>query len=266
MNTILLLTDFSNGALNAAHYTIALSQKLQCLHIILLNIAPAPDANANSPLIASGRANFVSDDIEEMTHLDKLFAEKSGPDTQVETIFREGDIAEVTNAICHEKLVDIVVMGISGKSELEKILIGSNAIKVLESIEKPLIVVPGDYGKPEFSNVVLTTDLDELKLETNANFIDKLVAKLQGKLSIVNIAKTAAQEKNIPLHLTETPDVYTIESSSVASGVLSFLKEHPASLVIVVHKKRGLLSNLFHTSVSKKLVWESGIPILVLPE
>ena len=63
---------------------------------------------------------------------------------QLEERMEYAVIADDINKICEETDADLIVMGITGTSKIEEVLIGSTAISVVKHTKIPVIIVPPD--------------------------------------------------------------------------------------------------------------------------
>jgi hypothetical protein len=61
----------------------------------------------------------------------------TGKDTTLHIRAENLTLGENINTICQEENADMVVMGISGKSKLEKVSIGSNTINISQNSKYP---------------------------------------------------------------------------------------------------------------------------------
>ena len=55
-----------------------------------------------------------------------------------------------------------------------------------------------------------------------------------------------------------------IQSDDVNSGLNGFVEENNIDLLVMTHKKRGFLDNLFHKSETKMMSINTNTPLLVL--
>jgi len=72
--------------------------------------------------------------------LDK--AKKHLGDEAVQTVLKEGEIADTILKTAKEMNVDIIVMGSHSRKWLESIILGSQAEDVLENSRIPVLIVP----------------------------------------------------------------------------------------------------------------------------
>ena len=163
MQSILVLTDFSGNAFLAAEYACMLSRKWKSRRILLLHVRQAIPAVAHTPVVAAGLGDLYHEDIRMMEASQRSLRKLADPDTQVDFAMEDGELVKQVNLICEKENTDLVVMGITGKTGLEKVLIGSTAIRVMESCDYPLLLVPPDAALNYPQTVVLATDLKEVE-------------------------------------------------------------------------------------------------------
>jgi nucleotide-binding universal stress UspA family protein len=185
------------------------------------------------------------------------------------------DVAELIRKRSTDEAIDLIVMGVSGKSGLEKLFLGSTTAAVLKSGELPVLIVPQDIflGKP-INTIVFTSDLKDVGA-IPVQLLHEFLDALGGKLSVVNV-KQKTTEKYSPemeeaiagLHnllAGYAPSFHYIKGDDTAKEILLFAEEQRASLIVAVHQKHGFWSRLFHESITKKLAYNSKVPLLSLP-
>src|SRR5688500_19341861 len=74
---------------------------------------------------------------------------------------RTGSPYYVMNANIAERKVDLVVMGTSGRSALEQMIIGSNTEKVVRHAHCPVLTVHNKPANKDFKDIVYATSMDE---------------------------------------------------------------------------------------------------------
>jgi hypothetical protein len=55
-----------------------------------------------------------------------------------------------------------------------------------------------------------------------------------------------------------------IERDDIEEGINKFLKNHPTDLLIMVAKKRNFITKIIEPSHTKKMTYQTKIPLLVL--
>ncbi len=273
MQSILVLTDFSNAAFAAAKYAAMLSKVAKSKNLLLFHAYQNTPAVINEPVLENSRENLHAESLQLIEIWQESIKQLTHSSTRINFLVDDVDLVEGTNTLCAEEKIDLVVVGITGKSNLEKVLIGSNAIRLMEGINYPLLIVPSHARDEAPERVVLATDLMDVKEKLSNIALLNLLDTLQGKLLVVN---TAQQEKDIAtlrmeiqdLHLSldrYNPKFHYIQHRDTVAAIDNFAKEKQVDIIITLHKQHSGLAAIFHKSVSKKLAWHSEVPLLVLP-
>ena len=278
MKRILALTDFSGDALHALEYACNFANKFNALELIILNtyeIIPLYDTGETAILsISMQQAEEL--ETQRKIELEKLLANvktKLNPDIVISSQLSNTNLVDAVNDVCFSKNIDLVVMGIKVKGELEQVLLGSHVHRAIEKIERPVLVVPANSDLTTPSKVILVTNFYEshnkAALERLKVYLRKLKAPVIITHKLLKTEKRAETEK-LAAGLVESlkefnPQLTIIEDENLlGENVNRIASDMDASLVISLHKKRGFFSRLFHKSTTKYLAWHSRVPVLVL--
>lgn len=278
MRSVLILTDFSETAFRAAEYACSLADLLKINRIVLYHAYEIMIAATDVPVppVKTDQELYV----ESMETLglvrDRLKAMLPGTVT-IDMLAENTFLPETINQRCHEQKIDLVVMGISDRSGFERLMAGNVTSRMLGESKYPLLLVPGDavIGRG-IKTVVFATDLKDISLlpaDQLYSFLDAFKAEVHvvnaGPVAEKEYAHETRKKAADSLHklLDKHPaSFYYIDGDNVAESILTFSGQHHASLIIAIPKKHGFLSGLFHKSVSKRLAYNSRIPLLCLPE
>jgi nucleotide-binding universal stress UspA family protein len=279
MKTMLILTDFSEAAFRAAEYGCELAGSFGIKRIILYHAYQPVMAYAGTPagtVMNNDEQQVYLESMESLGMLQDRLRSMVEQDLTIDLVADAGltAMADSIDQLNNKEGIDMIVMGVSGKSGLEKFLLGSTTSQVLREGKWPVLIVPENtlLGRG-IKTIVLTSDLkdvDTLPVRQLNEFLEALPAKLQ----VVNVQPV--KEKYDPeiergindLHkLLEKyyPSFNYINGNKIVEELLDFAEEKHASLIIAVHQEHGFLTNLFHKSVTKKLAYNSNVPLLSLP-
>lgn len=279
MQTILVLTDFSPVALQAAHYAIHLAGRLNCKRILLLNAYQSLEPVSNVPItpelpiIQANPDELLKESMSQLNILSKRLEADAG-DITIDTLSEDDILEEAVKKVVGQEEVSLVVAGISDKSNLEKFLVGSHSIRIMENCAYPLVIVPEDAKLVAPQRVMLAVDFEILRKGKALPGMVTLLNSLKAEeLFVVNVAggeEFSAETKEDISHLHQLLDKYKpsfhyIENSNVTEGVNKFAADNNIALIVAIHEKKGLLATLFSKSVSKQLAWNSDVPLLILP-
>ncbi|HVI48767.1 MAG TPA: universal stress protein [Chitinophaga sp.] len=279
MKSMLILTDFSENAFRAAEYACQLAIPLQIGHVILYHayqpFIVATDLPANIP---PNDQETYAENMEALGLQHDRLRSVLPQHISIEMQAENSVLPERINQLCREKTVELMVMGASSKSGMEKFLTGSTSSLMVETSEAPLLIVPPDVPLGHtLSDIIFTTDLEDpaaLSVHQLYKFLDVLPAKLH----VVNIAPQTGEQYSpqtrdaidamhriFEKYNAEFHYVDKVDTPDTTAGILDFAAQYRASLIIAVPKKHSFVYDLFHKSVSKTLAKKSDVPLLYLP-
>ncbi len=172
---------------------------------------------------------------------------------------------------CETVKPDMVVMGLSGKDALAKLIVGSNTIKVIHGLKYPVLVIP---PKATFTPVVkigFACDYRNIEEKTPVTLLKKIVKDFDADLHILNVDH---DDKHVDSEVMDgsivakelfkdiNPVYDSIESESVTEGLNKYADEKGLDWIVVIPKKHTVLQKLFNRSHSKDLLYHTHLPVL----
>ena len=133
-------TEYTEGLLA---YAARIAESLKA-ELLIVNIINVRDVEAIGSIAAMGyevdSEHYVSGIKEERQQaLSQILAKISLPADKIRTVFQIGHpVDELLKIAMHEK-VDLIVMGVRGRSDLEHILVGSVAEKIFRRSPVPIL-------------------------------------------------------------------------------------------------------------------------------
>lgn len=265
---MLILTDFSDVALNAAMYAAALSRQLNVSKILLYYSDYIP-STIDIPL-----QNAIRQEHEwRLEGLQSKLELLTNGQTPVSIRIDERPLDLAVKELGETESIGLVVMGIKGKGRLERTLIGSNTITVAKICPLPLLVVPEEAIFAGISKVVFAAELKEVADTIPYQTISNFVQAIKAKLLILNVDKyeehrfnpeTKEEEARLRSKFGEDASYHYSHQGDVETGITRFAEEHMVDLIITVPKEYGFFEKLFHRSLTKKMVYHTHIPLLLI--
>jgi nucleotide-binding universal stress UspA family protein len=261
METVIVPVDFSEDSLNAAHYAIRLLNGHYGVNVILHHVYDN-----------KGLAEEANQKLEQL----KNELQKAGI-VKTEILVEEGDdfIAELEKLARHRQ-ADLVIMGITGRSSIGQSLIGSNALEMLNTKVCPVLIVPADAVYKELKNVLLTSDFRDVMSTTPSVPIRKILKTFHPDLHVVNIdselyvaltEETQAEKAKLKEMFSDLhPEFYFLGLNDVDEAISQFSEDKNIDLIIIIHRDQSIFSKLFVKSRTKKLVYQSKLPVLAVHE
>jgi len=133
--------DYDVTSKKVADEGYSLAQSMNAETILLHVISELPVYYSESNYTHEYKVDLLGD-LNKTTQafLDK--AKKHLGDEAVQTVVKEGEIADTILKTAKEMNVDIIVMGSHSRKWLESIILGSQAEDVLENSRIPVLIVP----------------------------------------------------------------------------------------------------------------------------
>ena len=280
MKTILIPTDFSRNAWNALFTLLKLFTHQQA-RILILNTYEPQLANLLGDR-SELRLGAIYESLEKESReqmqdlLGYLQRNHHNPRHQFEAIHRSGDLLQAIRTLAEEYPIDLIVMGTQGATGAKKVFLGSNTVRVLKAIRnKPLLVVPEDFDFQQLRTVVFPTDYIKYYEPYEISILLDLVKVWDARLQIVYVGSefkmTSNQEshqKLLSAKLKGIPHSFVNQKlqGSVSDTIKDYAENKDAELIALMHYKHSILEVLTHNPVSKRIAFETRIPLLVLPE
>jgi nucleotide-binding universal stress UspA family protein len=275
MIRILVPTDFSDTAKNAARYAVEMAAGMPGSGVVLYNVFDSIAAGDDGSLL-------TETDEDRRTILNMALANLEIELHEISSVKIEY-IAEAGNALVSsiERYVryngiDLVIMGITGSTKLEQIFIGSNALNMARESICPVIIVPPNARFKKIDNVLLASDFRDVKSTTPVSQIKKVLDAFKPNLHIVNV------DSEHYVELTEefkkekawfersfsdyNPEFYFIRMYDFLDAISSFTTDKRIDLIVTVPRKHSFLKGLYKTSHTKKLAYHSHVPIVAIHE
>jgi nucleotide-binding universal stress UspA family protein len=278
MRAVLILTDFSEAAFRAAEYACWLAGVLQIQRVVLYHAYEVVIMSTETPMppVKTNEELFFESMQALSAMRDRL--KLNLPNTvAIDMLAENSFLPETINQRCQEHNVDLIVMGKSDKTRVDRLIAGNVTVRMLERSRYPLLMVPEDtvIGK-EITTIVFATDLKDVA-SIPATLLYSFLDAFKAKLDVVNAGPAVEGEyvsesrKKAVEHLHDmldkySPSFYFVDGDNVAGSLLTFAGQHHASLLMTMPKTHNFFSSIFHKSVSKRLAYNSPIPLLCLPE
>lgn len=275
MKKILFPTDFSDAANNAFVFALNIAQKNNAV-IYVLHIYKSPIINSRIPAEIISDYNLDAElksfeDFKEKSKAMHQFADENGfSDVELKLVLKEGYFSpNIKGFVAEEKDIDLIVMGTNGASSyLEKTFFGSNTVNTIESLDIPVLSVPAKAKISEPKSVVFATLFKEKDKEALERIL-KINERFGAEIHCLHVTKN---KQNIETVLAEWKEHFAGKpinfkildySDSVNKTILKFVEENQVNVIVAVSRNLNFFEELFSPSFTKKISYESNVPIFV---
>jgi nucleotide-binding universal stress UspA family protein len=270
MKTIIIPTDFSAAAMNAATYGIKMAEAVKA-DVMLFNVFEVL-ANYGEIVIDLNVDTLKKDAVNEMETLKANLIRSTGTKVNITSDVRLGVFAGELNALCETLNPYAVIMGSQGKTAAERVLFGTHALYAMKHLPWPLITVPATATFSSIKKIGLAYDFEK---ELDSNFTEeiKLLAyDFDATIHVLNAAKEDEFDADYVMLSSKlqkmlapfTVKYHFITSDNANEGIVDFAEKNDIDLLIVMPKYHSLLEKIFFKSQSKQMVLHSHVPVLAL--
>jgi nucleotide-binding universal stress UspA family protein len=283
MKTIAVLTDFSKRAENAAKYALHLAEHLHANIKIYNSFFVASE----DPLAA--QIAWPMEDYDELKrdsmHQLELFGNKLKKEysTPAPGIFRpaisyechDGNISTCLTGLADEKDIILLVTGDHEKG-ISTWITGNHLNEIIDKVAVPVLVVAGHQTFHKINKIAFATDLSTGDIG-QIHSLAGLASVFNAEILIVHVA----DEKYDDLKLQGKVDSFLsditnkidfakiyyrrVKSTDVKYG-LDWIAEHGrADLLVMVHRHKTFLQDLFERSITKDVAATIQLPMLIYP-
>lgn len=272
MKTILVPTDFSKQAKYALDFAVSVAAKTGS-KIKLVHVLELPSSSA---INISGQVT-AEDPMDQVFTVQLIHSAKSRMEAlanevkgvEVETHIHPGSTFQVINSEINAGDVDLLIMGSSGSSGIDELMIGSNAEKVVRHATCPVITVKAPV-KHEIKNIVFASDFSEDQPE-----LVKRLKELQELFgAVLHIVKINTPQNFVPTR----KDMVAIDGFihryglsnctkaiyndlSEEEGIVYYSFELGADMIAMATRGRTGLSHFLNGSIAEDVVNHAKKPV-----
>ena len=257
---VLILTDFSKNSLNAFYYAIKCFPTAKFTFLYCVNIQ-----QAGAPLMVDINAEIKSIKQTEINRLvEKMRLKYPGVDFKGKVEI--GFFTQTINEEVETSKIDIVFIGTKGVSGLAEVLIGSNASDAARNVLSPMVIVPEctEIKIPE--SIFLASDFRIENYQNERQIIDEIKSYFYVRLDLLHIQNENDQTDKLAYSKiidSKEINVFVEISKNIEDAILNFAHVNNYDMIILVPKDRGVIMNLFHRSITKKMSMHSDLPLFI---
>lgn len=273
---ILVPTDFSNESLAALQHAVLMAGVTEA-EITLLHVMETYDYNAVLDNLGMDYKDVIRKGIE--SKLQEILDQH--PDWDHLTItprLEAGKVHRVIHRISSEEDMDLVVMGTHGASgigDVEKMVLGSNAYRVVNGTPVPVLTIRDAKKPARLERIILPLDISKKTTQKVRTAID-LAKRFNASIYIVAIIEffddfnpnvdRIPKELEMVEHQVRAAGVECtaaqIKYQDVAKGVIQYGEQVRGDLIVIMTRQENLLEEWILGSHARKIVSQSPIPVL----
>lgn len=275
MKTFIVPVDFTEESLKGAQTAARIAAQVKDGRIVLYNVYAKITAGIDgSPLADDTGARRK---VTEMA-FENVRAQLLGlhPSLQIDYFEEEGDtLVDSLEEFARAQQADFIIINVSEASAIQYFLFGSNAVDVAKRNICPVIILPPNAAFKGVTNVLFASDLKDVAGTTPMNAIRSVLSLFESRVHVLHVAGSADRQSDELQHewvalremlIEYRPQFHVLDQLDFMEAVDQVVKEHDIDLILTVPRTHGFFSNLFSAHHTKKLAYQSNIPVIAIHE
>lgn len=261
MHRVIIAVDFSETSFNAARFAAQmLAGKKDALAILYHNYDKEENGDICTQYLESLKQELLA---------------KGDVEVECEQEMG-GDLVQNITRLAHTRRATLVVMGITGKSAIEQVLIGSNTLKLIDLNLYPVMVIPPDAVYSEIKNVAFASDFKDVEVTTPSALINAVLEMFNPMLHIVNVSNEhyvsvteeyqQGKKRFQQMFKDFNMEFYFIGMNDFHEAIDNFVRDYHIDLLVTIPRHHSNSRGLFKSTHTKKLAYHSHIPLLAAHE
>lgn len=264
---VLLLSDFSEVAINATHYAMDLLQD-EKVHFTLLNIfMPQADCSEEA---AEVKRRATKERLAE--RVEKLQERAKNKAHRVSGFYSEKKLINAARDFVEQDKVDLIVMGAVSRKFNHLTILGDHTFEIISKIKCNILAVPEDSHFEGLQRMLMPVDYTASFDTNNLQFLKSSRFFYNTKLSVreiinhsvkENVDKTIKQEYFRKLDNIRT-DFSSLEDSDIYDPSTWQAVQNNYEMIVLLAKNLKICDGLLHNRHGLYSQTPNRLPILVL--
>jgi nucleotide-binding universal stress UspA family protein len=270
MKKILFPTDFSDRANKALAQAIFYA-KLFNAEIIIYHAYHRPIGQEGNP-----------DQIAHALHayekgIDKQFQKLQHDNAVLEKVKHEfrkelGVSIENIPHVAKSEEVDLIIMATKGANGFDE-LWGTKTATIVKKVELPVLVIPDHATLNNIGKVGLVCDYSKNTAYQGLDFLVEIIKEQALDIDVITLNRSELPMKSeeqtyrmlVRKKFESIPTTFHFTfDSSVDEGIIDYSKANGIGMIAILQKSYGFIKQIFHESLSERMIFRSPIPLLVL--
>lgn len=262
MQRILLPTDNSDTAFNAARFAFDIFGTEECRYTLVHTFLKTAYRNALLPVVDTERE--AANKLRRFERRCRQYAGKVSLAKRAEPF----QLVDVLNDLANEGKGELIVMGTQGEGNYG--MVGRNATSVVMGAHVPVITVPSGWEPAPIKRIMLASD----GVPMTAASVEPLIAIARHTGAEVVVAhvrnnSVAFDERGgraalVKLFAGIRHSFVTVADADVTNTLNDLARDGRVQLVAVIHRKKSFWERLFNSSKAKRMALHTTTPLIVL--
>lgn len=267
MRNILLPTDFSSNARNAAAYALHFFKEIPCT-FHLLHVIPAPlDTLGTGHMTTSPE---IQKNFEELS--DWLTSIKINPEHKFSISFEANYLIEAVRSQVLEKNIDLILMGTKGSTNKAGSVVGKNTSDVMMKVKCPVLAISQNAVFKGANEILFPTDYKIPYPSKMLGTLDKILSLSKASMKVLEIY--SGDKEPSPEQLSNKkflqdffepnlPELQTYYPTGDGYSDSLFTANNP-DMIVMAAKNLNICHKLLRNHQTNQIPFVNQLPLLVL--
>jgi nucleotide-binding universal stress UspA family protein len=272
---ILLPTDFSKNAYNAINYAIELYKEESCEFFILHSyyLPGYEKSNLLSLEPTDKKLNEVKLRAEENMEQLKSLVHSNKNDHSFCFLNEFGSLNEVLKKLVEKEDIKLIIMGTHGETDNENIILGRNAVNVMEKVRNcPVLTIPNNIVFKKPNEIVFPTSYKTHYKESELTTLIEISKLTKAPIRILHIQsdkklnKKQEEKKELLNQILKDTSFthHILFNLNLQKGVQCFTQSRESEMIAFINKKHHFFESIFSDPMVKVLGNNAHFPVLAL--
>lgn len=272
--TLLVPTDFSRTARNAANYACELAKRMKA-RLVLFHAYEPPIAASEMPMVIPLPRESELYIQKKLARIKRDLLSKPGNKSlEIATDYACGVPVDEIYLYSLKNKIDLVVMGIQGKGFLKEKLIGSTTTRLIQKCKVPVLSIDRKVRFRSIKKIVFAAD-NEAGLDRHSLHPLSRIASVYGAhIYVLNVITSptslpginAIKDRNVSkVFRNFDHSIHQITNTSIAGGINQFAAVKHMDMIVMIPHQHSLAERIMAGRQSKEMAFHSAIPLLTLP-
>jgi nucleotide-binding universal stress UspA family protein len=271
MKTILAPTDFSKVSKNAVDYAAEIAKRTKAT-LILFHAYLPPVMVSDVPTMIPLTNDLEKKGLRALRRIATNLNLKHGKMLKIEVVCKYGAAVSSINDIAKERKADLIVIGLQGAGLLEEKLVGSITTDLIKKSEIPVLSIGKNVKFKNIKSIAFATDFLRLSNESVLDPLKEMAGVFKAHIYIFHVI----HEDSVIPTVTEAVQGVKLDhalkgydhsfhaciNKKITEGISDFVKAQKIDMVVMIPRKRSILQTVFNKRETKKVAFQSTIPLL----
>ncbi len=270
MKKILFPTEFSDHAADVFRYAVELAYFFKA-RLVVMHAFGKPDLELTVEEELEQMADIVTDSM--IKFVLKNMPDEYRPHIHIDYVARIDFPTEAILGAALDEDIDLIVMGMTGKTNALDTLFGSTALEVLAKADCPVLVVPDGAKFKGIENLAYTTNFEFRDLGA-INFLKKWLNTFDASLHCLHIVEPKENElsaiKNLNILKATFQGrkriLFDLTQGDFQEEIERFANRKQADIVAMMFHKRNYILRLIQRSAVTGVARRIHLPLLVIKD